>query len=126
SIADNSQFGAGVVVIEISPIEMLSEGQVRLARVRLEPKSCIYNRLCQCQASGRVIDFGVVERVVGPSQPAIRKKKGGIASDRLIKQVHRLQKILLTISVIGSLDQRHGADIKIVGNKVLGRPLLHG
>src|SRR5438552_11172473 len=126
SAPGNAKFGAGAVVIEVAPIAVHSQSNVRLARVRFQAKGGIYCQLRQRQTAERMINLRVVKRVVRPSQPAICEKKSGIATDRLIKQVDRLEKSLLIICDPCLLDQRHSADVKVIGHKIVCRSLLYG
>src|SRR5207247_11277891 len=91
-----------------------------------QAKSGIDCSFRQGQATRRVIDSLEVKVVMRLGQSAICEKKSRIASDRLIKQVHGLRKILLCAWALrGEVDERLGADIQVIRSQVSCRPILH-
>src|SRR5438093_6151284 len=115
-----SKFGAGVVEIEISIVEMRGEGEMRLAGIWFQSKRGIDGRLRQGETSGCAIDFLEVHLVMGRSQPAIGEKEGRIARDRLIEQIHRGIEIFLAVRTVSNrFDQWGRTNIKVVRGDIL-------
>src|SRR4029453_16581258 len=90
-------------------------------------KSGIYCIVCQGQAAGDVIEAMKVERVVHASQLAIGEKKSRVSRDGLGENLSGFsQKIPVPFLIwrVGCVSQRRRADVKVVSNKIVSRPLL--
>src|SRR5262249_10097064 len=69
------QFRQSGVIIQVASIKILSAGQVRFTRIRIEPECLLDSRFGQCQPGRGVVVTVEVKEVVRRSEQAIRFEK---------------------------------------------------
>jgi hypothetical protein len=109
----------GAVVIEITPVEMLGDSEMRFARIWAQANQRLDRRVGHGQPRRSVIDTQEVEQIVNVGKLVICKCEGGIAFDRFIQQANGLgQALRLRGTKKSTRDECFGPYVQIVSSKI--------
>ena len=119
------QFIPRIVVIQVTPVKVFRQGQVRLPRIRSETTKRFNRSFGQLQTLSGVINRSHVELIMRVCELVICKSKRWIALKCLFEQTNRFEKFV-TGSENCTLYELTSADIKIVGGEIARGFLFDG
>src|ERR1043166_3910000 len=114
-----------MIIIEIAAIEEVRLSKMRLPRIRTQSNNCFERGIRESKAGRGVIKTKKIKVIMRCRELAISEEKMGIAPNSLIKQRNAFPQLLINLSVErNSRDECLRADVKTVGNQILGWPFL--